>query len=264
QGVLLSGPPGTGKTMLAKAVATESGAAFINISMSEITSKWYGEDEKYVAAIFRVARRIAPCVIFLDEIDSLLGRRGSAFEHEATRRLRNEFLSQWDGLLSGSPSQRVLVLGATNRPFDLDEAALRRLPRRLALSLPDADARVQIFKVLLAEELGTSKGGALDLSYLASITDGYSGSDLKHLCTTAALEPIRDLLRTATAGEQAAPLKPEDLRPLAHADFDNARARAKPSVSAQVEATRELNKWQRQFAEGAGANPSTAEPTIGF
>lgn len=128
----------------------------------------YGEDEKHVAAIFRVARRLAPCVIFLDEIDSLLGRRGSAHEHEATRRLRNEFLAQWDGLLSASSAgQRVLVLGATNRPFDLDEAALRRLPRRLALALPDGPAREQILRVLLADELGSVRGRHLDLAHLA-------------------------------------------------------------------------------------------------
>jgi len=118
QGVLLSGPPGTDKTMLAKAVATASGAPFINITMSEISSKWHGDSERHVAAIFRVARRLAPCVIFLEDIDSLLGKRGSDSEQEHARSIRNEFLMQWDGLLSGPPSQRVLVLGATNRPFD--------------------------------------------------------------------------------------------------------------------------------------------------
>jgi len=140
KGILLFGPPGTGKTMLAKAVATESGANFISISMSSIASKWFGEGEKYTRAIFTLASKIAPCVIFVDEVDSLLGKRDSNGEHEAMRKIKNEFMMMWDGLKS-KDSERIIVLGATNRPFDLDEAVLRRMPRRLLIDLPDAENR---------------------------------------------------------------------------------------------------------------------------
>ncbi|MBA0578340.1 hypothetical protein Gorai_020626, partial [Gossypium raimondii] len=128
KGILLFGPPGTGKTMLAKAVATEAGANFINISMSSITSKWFGEGEKYVKAVFSLASKIAPSVIFVDEVDSMLGRRENPGEHEAMRKMKNEFMVNWDGLRT-KDTERVLVLAATNRPFDLDEAVIRRLPR---------------------------------------------------------------------------------------------------------------------------------------
>ncbi|KAM1534384.1 hypothetical protein PS1_008164 [Malus domestica] len=129
KGILLFGPPGTGKTMLAKAVATEAGANFINISMSRITSEWFGEGEKYVKAVFSLASKIAPSVVFVDEVDSMLGRRENPGEHEAMRKMKNEFMVNWDGLRT-KDKERVLVLAATNRPFDLDEAVIRRLPRR--------------------------------------------------------------------------------------------------------------------------------------
>ncbi|GFY98720.1 AAA-type ATPase family protein [Actinidia rufa] len=129
KGILLFGPPGTGKTMLAKAVATEAGANFINISMSSITSKWFGEGEKYVKAVFSLASKITPSVVFVDEVDSMLGRRENPGEHEAMRKMKNEFMVNWDGLRT-KDKERVLVLAATNRPFDLDEAVIRRLPRR--------------------------------------------------------------------------------------------------------------------------------------
>ncbi|CAI0424844.1 unnamed protein product [Linum tenue] len=190
KGILLFGPPGTGKTMLAKAVATEAGANFVNISMSSITSKWFGEGEKYVKAVFSLASKIAPSVIFVDEVDSMLGRRENPGEHEAMRKMKNEFMVNWDGLRT-KDKERVLVLAATNRPFDLDEAVIRRLPRRLMVNLPDAPNREKILKVILAKE---ELGGDVDMEAVASITDGYSGSDLKNLCVTAAHCPIREIL----------------------------------------------------------------------
>ncbi|KAL2518965.1 AAA-type ATPase family protein [Abeliophyllum distichum] len=190
KGILLFGPPGTGKTMLAKAVATEAGANFINISMSSITSKWFGEGEKYVKAVFSLASKIAPSVIFVDEVDSMLGRRENPGEHEAMRKMKNEFMVNWDGLRT-KDKERVLVLGATNRPFDLDEAVIRRLPRRLMVNLPDAQNRDKILRVILAkEELAPN----VDLDVVANMTAGYSGSDLKNLCVTAAHCPIREIL----------------------------------------------------------------------
>ncbi|KAK3007858.1 hypothetical protein RJ639_014587, partial [Escallonia herrerae] len=190
KGILLFGPPGTGKTMLAKAVATEAGANFINISMSSITSKWFGEGEKYVKAVFSLASKISPSVIFVDEVDSMLGRRENPGEHEAMRKMKNEFMVNWDGLRT-KDKERVLVLAATNRPFDLDEAVIRRLPRRLMVNLPDALNREKILRVILAKE---ELGPGLDLNAVANMTDGYSGSDLKNLCVTAAHCPIREIL----------------------------------------------------------------------
>lgn len=129
RGILLFGPPGTGKTMLAKAIANEAGASFVNVSMSTIASKWFGEDEKKVRALFTLAAKVSPTIIFVDEVDSMLGQRNKSGEHEAMRKIKNEFMTHWDGLLT-KPGERILVLAATNRPFDLDEAIIRRFERR--------------------------------------------------------------------------------------------------------------------------------------
>lgn len=198
KGVLLFGPPGTGKTMLAKAVATEAGANFMNVSLSSVASKWFGEGEKFVKAVFSLARKIAPSVIFIDEVDSMLGKRGEKrTEHEATRKMKNEFMSAWDGLRTRD-SERVLVLGATNRPFDLDDAVLRRLPRRLLVDLPDAANRAKILRIITRDE---ELGPDVDLEALAALLQGYSGSDLRNLCIAAAYNPIREHLKAEKGGK---------------------------------------------------------------
>jgi SpoVK/Ycf46/Vps4 family AAA+-type ATPase len=227
KGILLFGPPGTGKTMLAKAVATEAGANFINISMSSIASKWFGEGEKYVKAVFSLASKISPSVIFVDEVDGMLGRRENPGEHEAMRKMKNEFMVNWDGLRT-KDKERVLVLAATNRPFDLDEAVVRRLPRRLMVNLPDAPNRRKILGVILAKE---DLAADVDLDALANLTDGYSGSDLKNLCITAAHGPIREILgrekkEIALAEAENRPAPPQcsssDVRSLKYSDFKHA------------------------------------------
>ncbi|GJN06512.1 hypothetical protein PR202_ga24244 [Eleusine coracana subsp. coracana] len=191
RGILLFGPPGTGKTMLAKAIANEAQASFINVSMSTITSKWFGEDEKNVRALFTLAAKVAPTIIFVDEVDSMLGQRNRAGEHEAMRKIKNEFMTHWDGLLS-RPDQRILVLAATNRPFDLDEAIIRRFERRIMVGLPSMESRELILRRLLSKE---KVDEGLDFKELATMTEGYSGSDLKNLCTTAAYRPVRELIQ---------------------------------------------------------------------
>ncbi|PQQ01549.1 putative cell division cycle ATPase [Prunus yedoensis var. nudiflora] len=134
RGILLFGPPGTGKTMLAKAIANEVGASFINVSVSTITSKWFGEDEKNERALFTLAAKVSPNNIFVDEVDSMLVQRTRVGEHEAIRKIKNEFMTHWDGLLTKT-GDRILVLAATNRLFDLDEAIIRRFERSIAARL---------------------------------------------------------------------------------------------------------------------------------
>ncbi|KAJ6869202.1 hypothetical protein NC651_034074 [Populus alba x Populus x berolinensis] len=255
KGILLFGPPGTGKTMLAKAVATEAGANFINISMSSITSKWFGEGEKYVKAVFSLASKIAPSVIFVDEVDSMLGRRENPGEHEAMRKMKNEFMVNWDGLRT-KDTERVLVLAATNRPFDLDEAVIRRLPRRLMVNLPDAANRAKILQVILAKE---DLSPDVDFDAVASMTDGYSGSDLKNLCVAAAHRPIKEILEKEKK-ERAAALaegKPSpalsgssDVRPVNMVDFKDAHEQVCASVSSESVNMTELLQWNELYGEG--------------
>ncbi|MBA0688975.1 hypothetical protein Goari_006728, partial [Gossypium aridum] len=219
KGILLFGPPGTGKTLLAKALATEAGANFISITGSALTSKWFGDAEKLTKALFSFASKLAPVIIFVDEVDSLLGARGGGFEHEATRRMRNEFMAAWDGLRS-KDSQRILILGATNRPFDLDDAVIRRLPRRIYVDLPDAGNRMKILKIFLAQE---NIGCNFSFEELANATEGYSGSDLKNLCIAAAYRPVQELLEEENKGgkNDAAGV----LRPLNLDDFIQSKAK---------------------------------------
>ncbi|CAH2053281.1 unnamed protein product [Thlaspi arvense] len=250
KGILLFGPPGTGKTLLAKALATEAGANFISITGSTLTSKWFGDAEKLTKALFSFATKLAPVIIFVDEVDSLLGARGGSFEHEATRRMRNEFMAAWDGLRT-KDSQRILILGATNRPFDLDDAVIRRLPRRIYVDLPDADNRLKILKIFLTPE-NLETGFQFDK--LAKETEGYSGSDLKNLCIAAAYRPVQELLQEENKGSVAngAP----DLRPLSLDDFIQSKAKVSPSVSYDATTMNELRKWNEQYGEGGSRTKS--------
>ncbi|XP_010261095.1 PREDICTED: uncharacterized protein LOC104600003 isoform X2 [Nelumbo nucifera] len=250
KGILLFGPPGTGKTLLAKALATEAGANFISITGSTLTSKWFGDAEKLTKALFSFASRLSPVIIFVDEIDSLLGARGGAFEHEATRRMRNEFMAAWDGLRS-KDSQRILILGATNRPFDLDDAVIRRLPRRIYVDLPDAQNRMKILRIFLAQE-NLEPGFKFD--ELANATEGYSGSDLKNLCIAAAYRPVQELLEEEKKGgiNNITPT----LRPLILDDFIHAKAKVGASVAYDATSMNELRKWNEQYGEGGSRRKS--------
>eukprot|EP00614_Pseudopedinella_elastica_P000430 CAMPEP_0172604930 /NCGR_PEP_ID=MMETSP1068-20121228/25185_1 /TAXON_ID=35684 /ORGANISM="Pseudopedinella elastica, Strain CCMP716" /LENGTH=339 /DNA_ID=CAMNT_0013407171 /DNA_START=110 /DNA_END=1125 /DNA_ORIENTATION=+ len=167
KGVLFYGSPGTGKTMLAKAIAKESGCAFLNLTMASLMNKYFGESNKLVCAVFSLARKLSPAIIFIDELDCFLGQRGGSADDGVSDRMKAEFMAQWDGLLSdtvhvesasgessGRPSSGgvVMVIGATNRPFDLDEAILRRLPRSFEIGLPSEDQRANILSLLLRHE----------------------------------------------------------------------------------------------------------------
>lgn len=250
KGILLFGPPGTGKTLLAKALATEAGANFISITGSTLTSKWFGDAEKLTKALFSFASKLAPVIIFVDEVDSLLGARGGAFEHEATRRMRNEFMAAWDGLRT-KDSQRILILGATNRPFDLDDAVIRRLPRRIYVDLPDAANRMKILKIFLAQENVVPD---FQFDELANATEGYSGSDLKNLCIAAAYRPVQELLEEENQGGQKDGAA--SLRPLNLDDFIKSKAKVGPSVAFDATSMNELRKWNEQYGEGGSRRKS--------
>ncbi|CAK7211505.1 mitochondrial dynamin GTPase Msp1 [Sporothrix bragantina] len=206
-GVLLYGPPGCGKTMLAKALAHESGASFINLHISTLTEKWYGDSNKIVRAVFSLARKLQPAIIFIDEIDAVLGTRRSG-EHEASGMVKAEFMTLWDGLTSsnaaGVPS-RIVVLGATNRMHDIDEAILRRMPKKFDVPLPDVNQRRRILQLVLGDTKRDEEN--FDLELIARTTDGMSGSDLKELCRDAAMMPMREFLRqnrpSTTPGSKA-------------------------------------------------------------
>jgi SpoVK/Ycf46/Vps4 family AAA+-type ATPase len=184
-GALLYGPPGTGKTLLAKAVAKESGSRVLEVSGAQISGKYVGESEKNVAAIFSLAQKLSPCIVFLDEADSILGSRDAIVDRGAHRQTLNQFLKEWDGLTDSS----VFVMVATNRPFDLDDAVIRRLPRRLLVDLPTQADREAILRIhLRGEQLDDS----VDLESLARRTPFYSGSDLKNIAVSAALASVKE------------------------------------------------------------------------
>ncbi|KAL5116032.1 hypothetical protein ACEQ8H_006043 [Pleosporales sp. CAS-2024a] len=203
-GALLYGPPGTGKTLLAKAVAKESGSTVLEVSGAQIMGKFVGESEKNVAAIFSLAQKLTPCIVFLDEADSIFGSRDAVVDRNGSHRhTLNQFLKEWDGL----SNSQVFVMVATNRPFDLDDAVIRRLPRRLLVDLPTQADRKEILRIHLnGEQLDES----VDLDDLAKRTPFYSGSDLKNIVVSAALASVKEENEQAARAAAEATLETKD------------------------------------------------------
>ncbi|KAJ2055088.1 hypothetical protein GGI08_004271 [Coemansia sp. S2] len=291
-GILLFGPPGTGKTMLAKAVAKESGSVVLNIRASDIYDKYVGEGEKLAEAVFTLARKLAPCVIFIDEVDALFSARSSGEANKFKRDIMNQIMSEWDGINTQrkktaapgdskgtAPVPQVMVMAATNRPFDLDDAILRRLPRRILIDLPGESDRAKILEIhLKGEELDAD----VDLLALAKQAESFSGSDLKNLCVAAALAGLRERVREEVAADDSGDVLSGSLidqlkstrRPiagqqkartikLAARHFEAALKKVAPSSSDQMESLVELRKWDKIYGDGAQERNRKAY-SIGF
>lgn len=262
RGVLFYGPPGTGKTMLAKVIAKECGATFINVQHSTLQNKWFGESQKLVRALFSTAKKCAPSIIFIDEIDMFFRERASS-DHEASTSMKSEFMSLWDGLTTADDNG-VTVLGATNHPADIDIAILRRLPRTFCFDLPTLQERKLIVEVQLRNQRVEED---FDTQRVANKTEGYSGSDLKEVCKYACMLPINKVihehrLQDVKRGDVAARtvIAPGVVpSPLSNQDMDEAlkhvRKTGETSVEYKKRSTVEemLRKGQRPAPEGIPA-----------
>ncbi|XP_061555348.1 katanin p60 ATPase-containing subunit A-like 2 [Phycodurus eques] len=252
KGLLLYGPPGTGKTLLAKAVATECKTTFFNISASSIVRKWRGDSEKLVRVLFELARYHAPSTIFLDEVDSMMGQRGSSIvgEHESSRRLKAELLVQMDGVAKSD--ELIFVLAASNLPWELDQGLLRRLEKRILVGLPPAPAR----QAMIAHWLPPNSTGELqlkaelDYQLLANEMKGYSGSDIRLVCKEAAMRQARKIFE-ALESNQAGRIRQGDtgmldvqLETVTTQDFLEVLAHTKPSVSGVMD---KHTAWEKDF-----------------
>lgn len=244
-GLLLYGPPGTGKTLLAKAVARQSGATVLEVSGSEVYDMYVGEGEKNVKAIFTLAKKLSPCVVFIDEADAIFCSRVGASSRTSHRELINQFLREWDGMNEMS----AFIMVATNRPFDLDDAVLRRLPRRLLVDLPTEKDRLSILKIHLKEE---TLDQTIDLADLARRTPLYSGSDLKNMCVAAALACVREENEQAARHTGDEPYKYPERRILKPSHFDKAMEEISASISEDMGSLSAVKKFDEKYGDRKG------------
>jgi vacuolar protein-sorting-associated protein 4 len=239
-GILLFGPPGCGKTMLAKAAANEIKCTFFVADSASIMSKWLGESEKLVRALFDVARRKAPSIVFFDEIDSVAGTRGGGGEGGGERRLKTQLLQEIQGVKGGGSDTKKLltIMAATNRPWDLDSAFLRRFERKIYTPLPDIESREAIFAY---HTRGIEKEDSVDFKELAEITEGYSGSDIAIVCREVIMRPIRELDKSGSLEGNS----DVNVRPITREDFDAALRKIRPTVS--DEEIQRFEDWREEY-----------------
>lgn len=235
RGILLYGPPGCGKTMIAAAVANEIDSYFIHVDAASIMSKWLGEAEKNVAKIFKIAREYSkkdhkPAIIFIDELDALLGVYSTEVGGEA--RVRNQFLKEMDGLAEKGENEMVYVIGATNKPWRLDEPFLRRFQKRIYIKLPDEKQRYDLFKYYTSK---VKLDPSVDLQELARITEGYTASDIRDIVQAAHMRVVKEMFEKNL----------NEPRPIAIDDFKEVLKVRKPSVNQEL--LRAYEQWTEKF-----------------